>query len=363
MPDPNTLRALAGLPLDPGQPGRIGARPDRLPEHLHPWRRWNSRGCRPALDEAAALLERARVGRYPVIHIQHDDGPGSLYDIGGESGAIVDRVAPRDGEPVVVKNYPNSFVQTDLDERLKAVGASNLVLAGFMTHMCVNSTARGAFNLGYAPTVVAGGDRHPGAARPRRRSGAGGGDAGREPGRDGRPVRRRGCPTGRHSRLTCGHMRMSAKAEYAVRAMVQLATVDDGTIVKTDDLARAQGIPPQFLVDILTDLRNDRLVRSHRGRDGGYELARPAADISIADVLRCIDGPLASVRDIGLGDLPYSGPTESLTDVWRALRASMRSVLEQTTLADVASGALPEHVRMLADDYRSQESARGHSVG
>jgi Rrf2 family protein len=145
--------------------------------------------------------------------------------------------------------------------------------------------------------------------------------------------------------------------------MVQLATVDDGTLAKTDDLAKAQGIPPQFLVDILTDLRNDRLVRSHRGREGGYELARSATDISIADVLRCIDGPLASVRDIGLGDLPYSGPTASLTDVWRALRASMRSVLEQTTLADVAAGALPEHVRVLADDYRGQELARGHSVG
>jgi len=158
-------------------------------------------------------------------------------------------------------------------------------------------------------------------------------------------------------------MRMSAKAEYAVRAMVQLATVDDGTVVKADDLAKAQGIPPQFLVDILTDLRNDRLVRSHRGREGGYELARSATDISIADVLRCIDGPLASVRDIGLGGLPYSGPTEALTDVWRALRASMRSVLEQTTLADVAAGTLPEHVRVMADDYRSQESARGHSVG
>ena len=156
---------------------------------------------------------------------------------------------------------------------------------------------------------------------------------------------------------------MSAKAEYAVRAMVQLATVGEGVLVKTDDLATAQGIPPQFLVDILTNLRTDRLVRSHRGRDGGYELARHAADISIADVLRCIDGPLASVRDIGLGDLPYSGPTASLTDVWRALRASMRSVLEQTTLADVAAGALPEHVRVLADDYRGQELARGHSVG
>ncbi len=154
---------------------------------------------------------------------------------------------------------------------------------------------------------------------------------------------------------------MSAKAEYAVRAMVQLATVDSGTHVKTEDLARAQGIPAQFLVDILSDLRTDRLVRSHRGRDGGYELARPAAGISIADVLRCIDGPLASVRDIGLGDLPYSGPTAALTDVWRALRASMRSVLEETSLADVAAGTLPGPVRAFADDYRHQEEARGHS--
>jgi Rrf2 family protein len=156
---------------------------------------------------------------------------------------------------------------------------------------------------------------------------------------------------------------MSAKAEYAVRAMVQLATADEGAVVKTDDLAKAQGIPPQFLVDILSDLRTDRLVRSHRGRDGGYELARRASDISIADVLRCIDGPLASVRDIGLGDLPYAGPTAALTDVWRALRASMRSVLEQTSLAEVAAGALPEHVGKLADDYRAQEENRGHSLG
>ncbi|OBA78721.1 Rrf2 family transcriptional regulator [Mycobacterium sp. 1164966.3] len=153
-------------------------------------------------------------------------------------------------------------------------------------------------------------------------------------------------------------MRMSAKAEYAVRAMVQLAATTDGTLVKTEDLAQAQGIPPQFLVDILTNLRTDRLVRSHRGRDGGYELARPGNEISIADVLRCIDGPLASVRDIGLGDLPYSGPTTALTDVWRALRASMRAVLEETTLADVASGVLPKHVAKLADDYRDQESER-----
>ncbi|OBK13550.1 Rrf2 family transcriptional regulator [Mycobacterium asiaticum] len=153
-------------------------------------------------------------------------------------------------------------------------------------------------------------------------------------------------------------MRMSAKAEYAVRAMVQLATVPSGDLVKTDDLAQAQGIPPQFLVDILTNLRTDRLVRSHRGREGGYELARSGTEISIADVLRCIDGPLASVRDIGLGDLPYSGPTVALTDVWRALRASMRSVLEETTIADVAAGSLPDHVSRLANDYRDQESKR-----
>src|SRR6202011_53047 len=136
--------------------------------------------------------------------------------------------------------------------------------------------------------------------------------------------------------------------------------VDGGVRVTTDDLAQAQGIPPQFLVDILSDLRTDRLVRSHRGREGGYELARPGTEISIADVLRCIDGPLASVRDIGLGDLPYSGPTAALPDVWRALRASMRSVLEQTSLADVASGRLPGHVGRLAGDYLDQERQRGH---
>ena len=158
-------------------------------------------------------------------------------------------------------------------------------------------------------------------------------------------------------------MRMSAKAEYGVRAMIQLAAAAPGIVVKTDDLAHAQGIPAQFLVDILSDLRADRLVRSHRGREGGYELARPAEQISIADVMRCIDGPLASVRDIGLGDLPYSGPTTALTDVWRALRASMRAVLETTTLADVARGALPDQVSDMARDYLQQEDRRGRRGG
>ena len=154
MPDPNTLRALAGLPLAPVS---LSDSTLVLIDCQNTYTRgvMELEGVQQALDEAAALLDRARSAGIPVIHIQHDDGPGSLYDIEGESGAIVAQVAPRHGEPVVVKNYPNSFVQTDLDEQLKSRDASNLVLAGFMTHMCVNSTARGAFNLGYAPTVVA----------------------------------------------------------------------------------------------------------------------------------------------------------------------------------------------------------------
>ena len=179
----------------------------------------------------------------------------------------------------------------------------------------------------------------------------------------GVPPRAARVPVRRSASERIRGMRMSAKAEYAVRAMTQLAAAGPGILVKTDDLAKAQGIPAQFLVDILSDLRADRIVRSHRGRDGGYELGRPADQISIADVLRCIDGPLASVRDIALGDLDYTGPTTALTDVWRALRASMRSVLEGTSLADVAAGVLPDHVARLASDYRHQEDRRGRSGG
>ncbi|MET4049066.1 MULTISPECIES: isochorismatase family protein [unclassified Rhodococcus (in: high G+C Gram-positive bacteria)] len=112
-------------------------------------------GVRPALDAAADLLDRARSAGTPIFHIMHDAGVGSPYDISADIGQIVERVAPRGDESVIVKNYPNSFVSTDLDERLRALGVENLLLAGFMTHMCVNSTARGAFSLGYSPTVVA----------------------------------------------------------------------------------------------------------------------------------------------------------------------------------------------------------------
>ncbi|MHA0288430.1 cysteine hydrolase family protein [Mycobacterium sp. C3-094] len=154
MAEPNTLRALSGLPLTPA---RLGDSVLVLIDCQNTYTEGMLEldGVQDALDEAAVLLDLARSAGAPVIHVQHDDGPGSLYDIGGHTGAIVDRVAPLDTEPVVVKNYPNAFVQTDLQDRLTSLGVQNLVLAGFMTHMCVNSTARGAFNLGYAPTVVA----------------------------------------------------------------------------------------------------------------------------------------------------------------------------------------------------------------
>lgn len=112
-------------------------------------------GVEEAILEAKKLLARARAAKIPVIHIQHDAGAGTPYDVNAEIGRICDEVAPLPGEPVITKNYPNSFVATDLDEQLKALGIKNIVLAGFMTHMCINSTAHGGFNLGYNVTVVA----------------------------------------------------------------------------------------------------------------------------------------------------------------------------------------------------------------
>jgi len=112
-------------------------------------------GVEAALQQARAVLERARDLKVPVVHIQHDGGIGSPYDVTAEIGAIADVVAPISGERLVVKNYPNAFIKTDLDEILKAEGIKNIVLVGFMTHMCINSTAHGGFNLGYTPSVVA----------------------------------------------------------------------------------------------------------------------------------------------------------------------------------------------------------------
>ncbi|MBO1755234.1 cysteine hydrolase family protein [Allobranchiibius sp. CTAmp26] len=113
-------------------------------------------GVEAALDQAEELLSNARDAGIPILHIMHDAGAGSPYDLKDDIGQIVSRVAPRDGEPVIVKNFPNAFAGTDLHQRLQAAPGRDLVLAGFMTHMCVNSTARGAFSLGYSPSVVAG---------------------------------------------------------------------------------------------------------------------------------------------------------------------------------------------------------------
>jgi len=112
-------------------------------------------GVEAALTEAKTLLERARRAGVPIFHVRHDAGAGSPYDLTTRIGQISDEVAPRDGEPIITKHYPNSFVQTELEQQLRAAGVTNMILAGFMTHMCVNSTARGAFNLGFQPTVVA----------------------------------------------------------------------------------------------------------------------------------------------------------------------------------------------------------------
>jgi len=112
-------------------------------------------GMEKALKECRLLLDRFRKAGRPVFHIRHDAGQGSPYDVKNHIGQIVDVLAPLEGEPVITKNYPNSFVGTELDDLLKKAAIQNLILTGFMTHMCVNSTARGAFNLGYRATVVA----------------------------------------------------------------------------------------------------------------------------------------------------------------------------------------------------------------
>ena len=154
MSEPKTLRTLSGL-ID--QPPALADAALIMIDCQNTYRTgvMQLSGVEAAIKEAQLLLDKARALKSLIIHVQHDAGPGSPYDIRSEIGALSKEVAPRASEPVVVKRYPNAFVQTDLDERLKALGIKNVVLAGFMTHMCINSTARGAFSLGYAPTVVA----------------------------------------------------------------------------------------------------------------------------------------------------------------------------------------------------------------
>jgi Rrf2 family protein len=143
-------------------------------------------------------------------------------------------------------------------------------------------------------------------------------------------------------------MRISAKADYAVRAAAELAAAPAGRPVKGEQLAQAQAIPPKFLENILADLRNAGLVRTRRGAEGGYALTRPAGEISVAEVMRAVEGPLAAVQGVRPESLHYAGAAELLPEVWVALRANLRAVLERVTLADLASGALPASVTELA---------------
>jgi Rrf2 family protein len=146
-------------------------------------------------------------------------------------------------------------------------------------------------------------------------------------------------------------VRISAKADYAVRAAIELAAASDaGRPVKGEQLARAQDIPMKFLENILADLRHAGLVRSQRGADGGYWLNRPAEEVKLADVIRAVDGPLASVRGQRPEDVPYAGNAEPLQQVWIAVRANLRAVLETVTLAQLAEGELPARIQKLAAD-------------
>ncbi|GAB2588163.1 RrF2 family transcriptional regulator [Microlunatus antarcticus] len=143
-------------------------------------------------------------------------------------------------------------------------------------------------------------------------------------------------------------MRLSARVDYALRAMSELAAA--GTPRTVDQLAAAQHIPNKYLESILGELRRDGLLRSQRGPEGGYRLARPAEDISIADVIRALDGELANVRGSRPENLEYAGAAQSLQQVWIALRASERQILEGVSLAHVARNEMPELVAGLVAD-------------
>lgn len=140
-------------------------------------------------------------------------------------------------------------------------------------------------------------------------------------------------------------MHIPAKVDYGMRAMLTLAQL--GSPATTEDLARSQGLPAKFLGAILSDLRRAGLLTSQRGAEGGYRLARPAADIAVADVMRALDGPLAEVRGLRPENTAYEGAAVHLQDVWVAVRASLRSVLEEVTLDDVVRGRLPRSVARL----------------
>jgi len=156
--------------------------------------------------------------------------------------------------------------------------------------------------------------------------------------------------TGQNDRV-----RISAKTDYALRAATELAALSSADPVKGEAIANAQGIPLRFLENILGDLRNAGIVESRRGVEGGYLLAREPAAITLADVIRAVDGPLANVAGTRPNLLEYQGSTEKLREIWVAVRAALRSVLEETTLADLANKKLPKHVEQLVADRDAWE--------
>ena len=147
-------------------------------------------------------------------------------------------------------------------------------------------------------------------------------------------------------------MRLSARADYALRAAVELAAADGGHVT-AEQLARAQHIPGKFLEAILTQLRRAGLVRSQRGPEGGFWLAKPASDIALADIIRAIDGQLVGVRGERPENIGYIGVAEPLQSVWIALRANERAILEEVTLEHIATGRLPARILELTDDPRA----------
>jgi Rrf2 family protein len=147
-----------------------------------------------------------------------------------------------------------------------------------------------------------------------------------------------------------GGMRVSAKADYALRAVIELAVIGGESPVKGERIAQAQEIPLKFLENILGDLRHAGIVRSQRGVEGGYWLARPAEEITVAEVVRAVEGPIANVRGVGPEQVEYAGSAERLREVWIAVRANLRAVLEEVTIADLARGELPVSIEELAAD-------------
>jgi Rrf2 family protein len=153
-------------------------------------------------------------------------------------------------------------------------------------------------------------------------------------------------------------MRISERVDNAIRAMGEIAAAGDGAMVKAEGIAQRQDISFKYLLDILGELKRARLLRSRRGPDGGFALARSAHEITLADIFRAIDGPLADVHDESLRTLDYAEPATSLVEVWMAVRASLRRVLESVTLADLISGRLPESVGELAAEYLRETAER-----